>query len=80
MSSGYIDERVYDYPEDPDVTIERLTKLSIEDIEKNTKEYIGPWPNTYTFTKSLAERALIKHRDNFPVLVLRPAIIICSYE
>lgn len=40
------------------------------------KSILGPWPNTYTFTKSMAERTLRKKRNpNLPVLVLRPSII-----
>jgi fatty acyl-CoA reductase len=39
---------------------------------------IAPWPNTYTFTKSLSERSLVKHRENIPLMILRPSIIICS--
>ena len=47
---------------------------------QHTKQLIAPWPNTYTFTKNLAERALRKYREAFPVLILRPAIIICAYQ
>jgi fatty acyl-CoA reductase len=41
-------------------------------------DVIKPWPNTYTYTKSLSERSLIKHRGDIPLLILRPAIIICA--
>lgn len=51
-----------------------------QEMLKTTDALITPWPNTYTFTKNLAERALSKHRDGFPVLILRPAIIICAYQ
>ena len=37
---------------------------------------IKPWPNTYTFTKSLAERAVQQAAPPFPVLIVRPSIII----
>lgn len=41
------------------------------------KQLLGPWPNTYTFTKSMAERTLRKRRNpNLPTLLVRPAIII----
>jgi len=79
MIRGYIDERIYEYPEDPDDIINRLQKIPEQEMLKTTKSLIAPWPNTYTFTKNLAERALQKHRGNFPILVLRPAIIICAY-
>ena len=79
FNRGYIDERIYDYPEDPDQVIERLKKIPESEMLQHTKQLITPWPNTYTFTKNLAERALQKHRERFPVLILRPAIIICAY-
>jgi fatty acyl-CoA reductase len=56
--SGYIDEKIYDYPNDPDEVVNNLLSLPIDLLLARTKQIISPWPNTYTFTKSLAERAL----------------------
>jgi len=44
-------------------------------IKENTKQIIGAWPNTYTFSKYLAEKALFKYRGNLNVFVARPSII-----
>lgn len=33
------------------------------------------WPNTYTFTKSVAESLIAKHAANLPVAVVRPSIV-----
>lgn len=33
------------------------------------------WPNTYTFTKSLAESLLWKHGSGLPIAIVRPAIV-----
>ena len=38
------------------------------------------WPNTYTFTKSLAESLLVKHGAGLPIAVVRPAIVESSVE
>jgi hypothetical protein len=38
------------------------------------------WPNTYTFTKSLAESLLVRHAADLPVAVVRPAIVETSTE
>ena len=44
-------------------------------------EFIKGWPNTYTFTKSMAERALdICKKPKTRVVVVRPCIIACSAE
>lgn len=55
-------------------------KQPVDQILKNSDDIIAPWPNTYTFTKNLCERALKKHRGNVPLLILRPSIIITSYK
>ncbi len=33
------------------------------------------WPNTYTFTKSLAESLIAKHGADLPIAIVRPAIV-----
>ena len=33
------------------------------------------WPNTYTFTKSLAESLIHKHGAGLPVAIVRPSIV-----
>ena len=33
------------------------------------------WPNTYTFTKSLAESLIAKHGAELPIAIVRPAIV-----
>jgi Male sterility protein. len=35
---------------------------------------IGSRPNTYTFTKALAESMLLKESGNLPVAIVRPSI------
>ena len=38
------------------------------------------WPNTYTYTKSLAESLIAKHGNGLPIAVVRPAIVETSVE
>ena len=38
------------------------------------------WPNTYTFTKSIAESLIVKHGAGLPIAVVRPAIVESSVE
>jgi fatty acyl-CoA reductase len=38
------------------------------------------WPNTYTFTKSMAESLLARHAAGLPVAMVRPAIVESSME
>ena len=41
---------------------------------------LGNYPNTYTFTKSLAERAMHKLHGDLPTCIIRPSIIIACYQ
>lgn len=41
---------------------------------------IGNFPNTYTFTKSMAEKTLAKNKGDLPVVLFRPSIIASSME
>ena len=38
------------------------------------------WPNTYTFSKSIAESLIAKHSNGLPIAVVRPAIVESSVE
>jgi fatty acyl-CoA reductase len=49
-------------------------------IMDNEKTLIGSYPNTYTWAKSMAERALLKKHGKLRVSIVRPAIVISSYE
>lgn len=50
--------------------------MTPEEQDLRLKEILGPWPNTYTYTKSMAERTLKKRRrPDLPVVLLRPSII-----
>lgn len=73
---GFIKEKIYDISEDSEVIVDKICKMTVAQQEEQLKNILGPWPNTYTFTKSMAERTLRNRRPtNMPVVLLRPAII-----
>jgi alcohol-forming fatty acyl-CoA reductase len=49
-------------------------------IIDNENALIGDYPNTYTWSKSMAERALLKKHGNLRVAIVRPSIVISSYQ
>ena len=55
-------------------------KLGPQTVQEREKKIIGEYPNTYTFTKALAERMLKKKRGNLPVVIVRPSIIQGCYS
>ena len=48
------------------------------EVAENEKKILGVFPNTYTFTKNLAEKSLMKNRGHVTVCLVRPAIIASS--
>ncbi|EDV98004.1 GH17190 [Drosophila grimshawi] len=49
-------------------------------LEHVTSKLLGQWPNTYTFTKAVAEDVIRISSDRLPVGVFRPGIVISTYQ
>jgi len=60
---------------DPEEMVQLVLQMDERDIEKQTNRLIGKFPNTYTFTKAMAERILERRRGNIPLSLVRPSII-----
>ncbi|XP_075988675.1 putative fatty acyl-CoA reductase CG5065 [Anticarsia gemmatalis] len=45
-----------------------------------TPKYLGELPNTYTFSKQLAEHMVFEHKGKLPVVIIRPSIVISSVQ
>jgi len=45
-----------------------------------TAKLIGNRPNTYTFTKALAETALLTEGSGLPVAIVRPSIVVAAWR
>lgn len=52
----------------------RWLRNELTEAGKRRANQLG-WPNTYTFTKSLAESLLCKHGSGLPIAIVRPAIV-----
>ncbi len=57
----------------------RLLRNYLTEAGTKRAQELG-WPNTYTFTKSLAESLICKHGGGLPVAVVRPAIVETSLQ
>lgn len=67
-----IDEVFYKPPMD---YCDALGLLKIDgDINTFTEKLINPWPNTYTFTKAIAEDMMRQYQERLPIGVIRPSI------
>ena len=58
-----------------------MLKTPIGILEKQTKEILGKFPNTYTYTKCLAEHMLLELKPAYlPLVIVRPTIIGASFR
>ncbi|XP_037045453.1 fatty acyl-CoA reductase wat-like [Bradysia coprophila] len=76
----FIEEKFYKFPfhfNDLNRLIEKLDDKSLEEV---TPTILGKWPNTYTFTKALAEDVVRINGRNLPIGLFRPAIITSSVK
>lgn len=49
-------------------------------LEEITPKLIGDRPNTYTFTKALAENLLVEECGSLPVAIVRPSIVSAAWK
>lgn len=75
-----VNEVIYPPPYDPEKIIQCMEWMDDDLIEALTPKLIGSRPNTYTFTKVLAESMLLKESGNLPVAIVRPSIVLSSFR
>ncbi|KAK9504080.1 hypothetical protein O3M35_010503 [Rhynocoris fuscipes] len=65
---------------DPPIACDELMKVvkcnTDEELETLTPKLLGKWPNSYAFSKAIAEDVINKYAKGLPASVFRPAIII----
>ncbi|XP_039282880.1 fatty acyl-CoA reductase wat [Nilaparvata lugens] len=73
-----IEERIYAPPIDGDKMIQLTECLPEQIINKCTEDIINGWPNTYAFTKQVAEDVVRMYGKSLPSVIFRPAIVVGS--
>lgn len=81
VSSAYVnsylvecDEILYPAPANADNIIEMINTLSDDELKAKQPSLLGEHPNTYTFTKHLAEHEISKVSNLFPCGIVRPSM------
>ncbi|XP_071653071.1 putative fatty acyl-CoA reductase CG5065 isoform X3 [Temnothorax longispinosus] len=74
----HIEERFYSYPINHKDLIMFTRNLHENIIEEKISRIISQWPNTYTFTKAIAEGFLRDESGDLPVGIFRPAVVMSS--
>jgi len=80
LDQDEIHEKIYSSETDPILLIDMICGLEDELVQKITKELVGTCPNTYTYTKALAERMLLKERGDLPLAIVRPSIVTAAKQ
>ncbi|KAL1454361.1 hypothetical protein WDU94_010630 [Cyamophila willieti] len=75
-----IDEQFYPVPVSYENLIQLIDEKDEAELTEMTPKLLHEWPNTYTFTKALAEDVITKEAIGLPIAVFRPAVIISTYR
>lgn len=75
-----VEEKVYPPNADWRTAIKVAETLDHDTINSLTQKFTNAEPNTYTFTKGLAEQIMHEYRDRFPIVIYRPSIVISSLD
>lgn len=67
-------EVLYPVPADCAYVEEMVRKLNDEELAELTPDILKDHPNTYTFSKHLAEHEVNKYADRFPCGIVRPSM------
>ena len=75
-----LEEKFYPPSVDAKNVLEIANWMSDDMLKDVTPALLEKRPNTYTFTKSLAESLLFKHSHDLPIAVFRPSIVGASLK
>lgn len=85
VSSAYVnsylvecEENLYPAPAKAETIIEMVNTLSDDELKSKQDSILGEHPNTYTFTKHLAEHEVAQCADKFPCGIVRPSMSMYS--
>lgn len=60
--------------------VENLKPEDVDNFEWVARRIIQPYPNTYTYTKAMAEQIVRKYGSNLNTAIIRPSIISTTYH
>ncbi|KAI4499659.1 hypothetical protein M0802_005229 [Mischocyttarus mexicanus] len=75
-----IEEKFYDPPIEDEKLIELLDSIDENSLNDFTKNLHESWPNTYVYTKSIAESVVKKQAGLIPIGIFRPGIVTSTYR
>lgn len=76
----FIEEKHYPPPLETDEILALLDILDDEKLQKITPILIDKWPNSYAYTKAIAESTVRQYNTEFPTCIVRPSIIASTFK
>ncbi|XP_063898641.1 fatty acyl-CoA reductase wat [Helicoverpa armigera] len=74
-----VEEKFYPSPVAPDIFLNMIESMDVDRINDITPALVKDWPNTYTFTKAIAEELVRSYGGELPVCVVKPPVVCSSY-
>ncbi|CAO1382963.1 unnamed protein product [Diamesa tonsa] len=75
-----LEEKVYKWHHDPVELLKMAETMNEAEMEVIKADMLGVHPNTYTYTKRLAELLVEKEHGNLPICIARPSIVTPAYS
>lgn len=75
-----IQEKIYPPAIDGKKLILMADNVPEKILDEMTPRLLGDYPNTYAFTKQIAEDIVRQESENVPVGIFRPAIVVSTYK
>ncbi|KAL0281229.1 UNVERIFIED_CONTAM: hypothetical protein PYX00_002280 [Menopon gallinae] len=75
-----VNESLYPPPADPEKILNYAEYLDEEILDTLTPSLIQNRPNTYTYTKALAEHVFVKLGKGLPAAIVRPSIVTAAWK
>lgn len=69
-----LQEKVYEWPQKPNDLIRCAEWMTEDAMDVMGRKLIEPHPNTYTYTKRMAELLVRDEFENLPICIVRPSI------
>lgn len=76
----HVKEEVYEAFIDTDAIINIVESTPECVLDKITPYLLGDWPNTYSYTKAIAESTVKQYGQGLPVCIFRPSMVISTYQ
>ncbi|XP_075988816.1 fatty acyl-CoA reductase wat-like isoform X2 [Anticarsia gemmatalis] len=74
-----VEEKFYPSPVPPEALISMVETVDEDKLNALTPNLIADWPNTYTFTKALAEELIRRAAGDMPVCIVKPPVVTSAY-